>query len=173
METLGWLWFFHGGNYASSSLFHLDLSSGKITGYKYFSREDDPVGIILPVDLTSDSSGNIWFSSPRGHLVRLDLTPKVLEVPVDIKRRSCPNPLNVRSRGVLPVAILGTNDFDVCTVDPASIRLMGIAPLRSALENVATPFEPFVSKEGEFDCTDEGPDDFLDLTLKFDAQEVV
>jgi len=39
-------------------------------------------------------------------------TPTI-EVPVDIKPTSCPNPLNVKSRGVLPVAILGTADFDV------------------------------------------------------------
>src|SRR5882724_5808147 len=31
-----------------------------------------------------------------------------IEVPVDIHPQGCPNPLNVRSHGVLPVAILGT-----------------------------------------------------------------
>ena len=34
-------------------------------------------------------------------------------VPIDIKPQSCPNPLNVNSKGVLPVAILGTDTFDV------------------------------------------------------------
>jgi hypothetical protein len=70
-----------------------------------------------------------------------------LQVPVDIKLQSCPNPLNVRSAGRLPVAILGTADFDVTTVDPASIRLLDVVPLRSAFEDVATPFLPFVGKE--------------------------
>lgn len=46
----------------------------------------------------------------------------VCPVPIDIKPQSCPNPINVKSRGVLPVAILGTAEFDVTTIDPASIR---------------------------------------------------
>ena len=96
-----------------------------------------------------------------------------IEVPVDIKPTSCPNPLNVKNNGVLPVAIVGTEDFDVTTVDPASVTLVGVAPLRWSLEDVVTPFEPFLGKESEFDCTEEGPDGYLDLTLKFDVQEIV
>jgi len=89
------------------------------------------------------------------------------EVAVDIKPGSCPNPLNVTKKGVLPVAVLGSEDFDVCTVDPASVRLEGVAPIRSAYEDVATPFE------GELcDCHELGPDGYLDLTLKFDAREI-
>jgi hypothetical protein len=101
-----------------------------------------------------------------------DVVPHV-PIPVDIKPTSCPNPFNVDSRGVLPVAILGTEDFDVTMVDPASARLIGVAPLRCSLEDVVTPFEPLFGKESEFDCTEEGPDGYLDLTLKFDTQEVV
>jgi hypothetical protein len=93
--------------------------------------------------------------------------------PVDIKPTSCPNPLNVKSKGVLPIAILGTDTFDATQVDPASVRLEGVAPLRWDLEDVATPFEPFVGKEDAYDCTEEGPDGYMDLTLKFDEQEVV
>jgi N-acetylneuraminic acid mutarotase len=62
-------------------------------------------------------------------------------VHVDIKPTSCPNPLNVTSKGVLPVAILGTEDFDVNKIDVASIRLDGVAPIRSSLEDVAAPPE--------------------------------
>lgn len=95
-------------------------------------------------------------------------------VPVDIKPQSCPNPLNLNSRGVLPVAILGTDSFDVTEVDPSTVLLQGVGPLRWALEDVATPFEPFTGKEDCFeDCTTEGPDGYFDLTLKFDRQAVV
>jgi hypothetical protein len=73
----------------------------------------------------------------------------------------------------LPVAIVGTEDFDVTQVDPASVQLAGVVPLRYALEDVATPFEPFTGKEDALDCTEEGPDGYLDLTLKFDTQEIV
>jgi hypothetical protein len=95
-------------------------------------------------------------------------------VPVDIKPTSCPNPLNVKDKGVLPVAILGTEGFDVSQIDPATVGLEGVSPLRWAWEDVATPFEPFVGKEDCFaDCNEEGPDGHTDLTLKFKAQEVV
>ena len=89
---------------------------------------------------------------------------EAIEVAVDIKPQSCPNPLNVKGKGVLPVAILGTEDFDVTQIDPATIELEGESPLRWALEDVATLSE---------ECTTDGPDGYLDLTLKFDAQEIV
>ena len=96
------------------------------------------------------------------------------EVPVDIKPTSCPNPLNTKSQGVTPVAILGTADFDVALIDPATVKLEGIEPLRWDWEDVATPFEPYTGKENcDFDCHTEGPDGFLDLTLKFDTQELL
>jgi hypothetical protein len=96
-----------------------------------------------------------------------------IEVPVDIKPQSCPNPLNTNAQGVLPVAILGTATFDVTKIDVATVKLAGVSPLRSALEDVATPFVPFIGKMAPFDCTVAGPDGFLDLTLKFDNQAVV
>jgi hypothetical protein len=46
-------------------------------------------------------------------------------------------------------------------------------PLRWSIEDVATPFEPYTGKETPDDCNGLGPDGFLDLTLKFDQQEIV
>jgi len=91
-----------------------------------------------------------------------------ITVYVDIKPGSCPNPLNVKDKGVLPVAILGTEDFDVSTIDPSTIVLEGVYPLRWALEDVATPFDG-----EECECTTEGSDGFMDLTLKFNTQEII
>jgi hypothetical protein len=106
-------------------------------------------------------------------LLTLQKVAPSFPVPVDIKPQSCRNPLNVGSKGVLPVAILGTADFDVTHVDPATVELVGVSPLRWAMEDVATPYEPFVGKEDAYDCTEEGPDGYMDLTLKFKTQEVV
>jgi len=92
-----------------------------------------------------------------------------LQVFVDIKPGNCPNPLNVKSSGVLPVAILGTADLDVTTIDPTSIRLAGVEPLRNGLEDVAGP----VSDSNDCNCIEAGPDGFLDLTLKFKTQKIV
>jgi len=60
-----------------------------------------------------------------------------LTVAVDVKPGSCPNPLNLKSRGILPVAILGSEDFDIDTIDIASIRLEGVMAVRSNIEDVA------------------------------------
>lgn len=105
--------------------------------------------------------------------LELKLVVEFIGVPVDIKPRSCPNPVNVKSKGVLPAAILGTGTFDVTQVDLATVLLEGVAPLRWAFEDVATPQDPFIGKQDAFNCTTEGPDGFLDLTLKFRTQEVV
>jgi hypothetical protein len=109
----------------------------------------------------------IWFQT-----LTISLAP--VEVPVDVKPGSCPNPLNTIGRGDLPVAIMGTETLDVTTIDPASIRLEGVAPLRSDFEDVGTPFEPYVGKQDcELDCVEwEDGDGWMDLTLKFDKQEL-
>ena len=93
----------------------------------------------------------------------------VREAAIDIKPQSCPNPLNVKSKGVLPVAILGSEGFDANTVDVASIRLEGIAPIRSSYEDVAGP----IADANECECTTDGPDGYLDMTLKFMTQDIV
>ncbi|MGD9047335.1 MAG: FG-GAP repeat protein [Anaerolineae bacterium] len=96
-----------------------------------------------------------------------------VHLPADIKPGSCPNPLPLSAKGVLPVAILGFESFDTACIDPASVQLEGVAPLRWATEDVATPFEPYTGKTGAYDCTEVGPDGYVDLTIKFKAQEVV
>jgi len=96
-----------------------------------------------------------------------------IDVAVDVKPTSCRNPLNVKEKGVIPVAILGTDALDVSQIDPATVKLGNVAPLRWAMEDVATPFEPYTGKVDAFDCTIEGPDGFMDLTFKFKAQEVI
>jgi len=88
---------------------------------------------------------------------------------IDIKPQSCPNPLNVRSKGVLPVAILGTEDVNVYDINVPTLLLEGVAPIRSNYEDVATP----VMDGQECECTTEGPDGYLDLTLKFETEEIV
>jgi hypothetical protein len=79
----------------------------------------------------------------------------------------------LKSKGLVPVAVLGTDEFDVRQLDPATIVLgregieVGVQLLRWAYEDVATPFE------GELcDCHTLGPDGYLDLTLKFSAAEL-
>jgi hypothetical protein len=131
---------------------------------------------VIPDGLYSNRINNqlAWNTFPNNDIAtRIEMRCVAEPVPVDIKPGSCPNPLNVKSRGVLPVAILGTSDLDVTTIDPASIRLHGVAPLRSGFADVATPFDDSTENGDCLDCTTDGPDGFIDLTLKFDSQELV
>jgi len=111
-------------------------------------------------------------------------------LPLDIKPGSCPNPLNVKAPKVdmwvqhddnyaaakagpdghkkpkakLPVAILGTADFDITSIDPATVALEGVPALRWNIEDVSTP----VGEDAEeCECNEIGVDGFDDLTLKF------
>lgn len=114
-------------------------------------------------------------SSPGDYIrVLTEFSPgAVKEASVDIKPQSCPNPLNIDSKGVIPAAILGTANLNVTDINATSVKLEGVSPIRHAIEDVATPFEPFTGKQEKDDCTDEGPDGMDDLTLKFDRQKVV
>ena len=97
-----------------------------------------------------------------------------IPVYVDIKPGSWPNPLELKTKGVLPVAVCGTEDFDVTTIDPETIRLtlegigVGVAPLRWNYEDVATPYTGAPCSGHDL----EG-DGYLDLSLKFKAREVI
>jgi len=51
-------------------------------------------------------------------------------ISIDIKPGSSPNSINLKSKGVVPVAILGTDDFDVSDVDPDTVIFADAAPLR-------------------------------------------
>lgn len=91
-------------------------------------------------------------------------------VPFDIKPGACPNPFNRYEKGVLPVAVLGYSGLNVADIDPASLRLAGVEPIRWAVEDVATPYLPFVNKPvNKMSCNTTGPDGIRDLTVKFDA----
>ena len=96
--------------------------------------------------------------------------PSSVHVSVDIKPQSCPNPINVGAAGTLAVAILGGATFDVTTVDASSVKLSGISPLRSALEDTATPFTGALANSTS--CTTAGPDGLMDLVLLFSNPSV-
>ncbi len=96
---------------------------------------------------------------------------------IDIKPGGCENPLNIKSKGVLPAAILGWETFDVGTINFESVRLVvdgvEIKPIRTAIKDVATPPESVPTCPNL--CTDaETPHDkFDDLTMKFDTESIV
>ena len=59
-----------------------------------------------------------------------------ITVSIDIKPGSYPNSINLKSKGVVPVAILTTYDFDVRMVDPFSVLFVEAPPRRWHYEDV-------------------------------------
>ena len=68
------------------------------------------------------------------------LTPSEIILAIDVKPGSDENPVSLRSKGVIPVAVLTTDDFDATTLDGASARLgpdgAGIAHRSAHYEDV-------------------------------------
>jgi hypothetical protein len=71
-----------------------------------------------------------------------DVLAPTCEVELDLKPESCPNPFNPKSKGVYPVAILGSDALDVNSIDISTIELAGVAPIRVRVEDVTGPWTP-------------------------------
>jgi hypothetical protein len=92
-----------------------------------------------PAVLKDGSSYQMWFAGKGsgGYSIGYaTAAPPVLEVEIDIKPGSDPNSINLKSRGVVPVAVLTTDDFDATTVDPDTVLFAGASPLRWTFEDV-------------------------------------
>lgn len=122
--------------------------------------------------------GSPWLDPYLSTVFSLLTLEKITPIPyipvyVDVKPTSCPNPLNRKSKGVVPVAILGTADFDVTTIDPATVNISEVFALKWAYEDVATPYEDgFSDPLSKMDCGTGGADGYTDLVLHFDSQEI-
>ncbi len=68
-------------------------------------------------------------SSTGGGFTQCSVTLEVIEeiqVEIDIKPGSDPNCFNNNGSGVIPVAVLGSAEFDVSEIDPSSVKLAGL-----------------------------------------------
>ncbi|UCE59310.1 MAG: hypothetical protein JSU63_17935, partial [Phycisphaerales bacterium] len=112
---------------------------------------------------------------------------RVAEIPepatgvvMDVKPGSCPNPVNPRSRGVVPMAIVGGDAFDVTQIDVGTLSLRradgvggSVAPLLGppgpgiAIGDAAAP-----SFDDPCDCHGLGGDGIDDLLLKFSTADL-
>ena len=89
-------------------------------------------------------------------LVEAAAEPTEIQVTIDIKPGSDPNSINLKSKGIIPVAILSTDTFDATTVDPLSV---------SFGPNEAT------EAHGKGHIEDVNADARLDLVFHFRTQE--
>jgi len=86
------------------------------------------------------------------------IPPNGNEVEIDIKPGSDQNSINPNSRGVVPVAILGSADFDVTQIDPDTIMFTAVGDFYFDTTPVHFAFE---------DVNDDG---LLDLIAQFLTQ---
>lgn len=77
----------------------------------------------------------------------------VVDISIDIKPGANPNTINLKSKGVVPVAIMTTDEFDAVTINPETVRFAAAAGVRWTMEDV------------DFDSD-------LDLLLHFKTQEL-
>ena len=144
------------------------LDNGSMT----FIGMEDPDGIDH-IEISADG----WYATYFSNLVLIDNlrfggTPDTgsadIIVKVEIKPPNClgakipidGKSINEKSRGITPVVIVGDETYDVTEINPTTIRLQGVAPVRDAIEDASH-------------CNAEGGDGVLDLTLKFSTQELV
>ncbi len=86
-----------------------------------------------------------------------------LPVAVDIKPGSDTNPINLRSRGVVPVAILGSDSLDVRDIDQTTLLFAGAAPRARGRSGRIGSFED-VNDDGSTDLVARFPVEDLNLT---------
>ncbi len=99
---------------------------------------------------------------------------------LDIKPGSCENPLNLKSRGFVPMALLSVSDSISEMIDLTTIRLgrldgvgAAIAPHQgqpgpyTVLEDVGTP-----ALDGSCACHGDVGDGVMDVSMKFDMQKL-
>ncbi|MFC1603690.1 hypothetical protein ACFL5F_01560 [Planctomycetota bacterium] len=68
--------------------------------------------------------------------VHIFLAAPATEVIFDIKPGSDQNSINRKSKGVVPVAVFSTYNFDAGTINPASVLFAGASPVKWKLEDV-------------------------------------
>jgi len=134
---------------------------------------NDPYGVTNKARGSLDATGNWWGypSGPGGEgpgsgdkvssnviydpwlTQRACAPPPVIHVKIDIKPGSETNPINLGSKGVTPVAILSTDDFDASNVNPTTVKFADASPVRWTL------------------CDVDG-DGLLDMLLHFNTQDL-
>jgi hypothetical protein len=144
-----------------------DNSSSGITTWNFV----DPIANNT-LDVTS--SLPIYGEGDFGRALKLEcVLDEQAEVTIDIKPQSSPNCFNNNGHGVTPVAILGSETFDVTTVnietimlDGAAVAVKGKGKIMCHVEDVTGSFDPDTGQQ-----TPEypgAPDGYLDLVCQIE-----
>lgn len=169
----------------SGRLFYLDAEGDPSQIFEFQLGEPNaPLGLFV-FGFGEDEHGEIYL------LASQNLAPAgdgglvfhiVSEVPagLDIKPGSCPNAFNRGSHGVLPIALVGTADFDVTQVDRSTVRLEradGVGGQVAPNEGPPGPHSRIVDVASLFvgqecGCNHVAGDGTDDLFMKFRSDDV-
>lgn len=95
------------------------------------------------------------------------------DLAIDIHPGSCPNPLSLRAKGVLPVSINGSETFDVNEIEISTVTLEGVSPIIHSIADVSTRFDVNLEEPLDpYSCNTLEEDGFKDMILQFDYEEL-
>ena len=142
--------------------------NGVQTGFYDTWKDDQPDHYPVGKSISGNLSNLRGLASIWGENVNVyDLTftgCHYLMAVIDIKPGSDPNSINLGEQGLLPVAILGTENFDVSTVSPATINIGGFS-----LATRGSAKAPKLAYSYE----DVNGDGYMDLMAFFDVPTLV
>jgi branched-chain amino acid transport system substrate-binding protein len=104
-----------------------------------------------------------WNDLPDVHGVAI-FEYEGIAVSIDIKPGGTPNSLNIDGHGLIPVAILGSENFDVTQIDAATLEFAGLEVKVKKNGSTQCSFEDV---SGDFTVPDGAPDGYLDLVCHF------
>jgi len=83
-----------------------------------------------------NDNGDVVWQGHDGLDDEIFLVVAITKVNIDIKPGGNPNNINLKSQGVVPVAVLTTEDFDASTINADSVIFAGASPKRWKMTDV-------------------------------------
>ncbi|MBI1953017.1 MAG: hypothetical protein HYS41_02715 [Candidatus Omnitrophica bacterium] len=164
-QTTGWV-----GGALDAFLLEMDCGNGDVLSVNYHGGAADDLFMDVRVaDRRLYVAGQSKSMAQAGNLAGqsdlmlarydLELPPPILTLPIDIRPGSFPNPVNLGSKGNIPVAILSLPGFDVTAlVDRKSLTFGRTGDEKCLLEGKVKP-------------EDVNGDGLLDLVAHFDTEK--
>jgi hypothetical protein len=136
----------------------LGNGDGTFQAATFFAAGSQPVSVAV-ADLDGDTVPDLVTANFNGNdvSVLLNLSDPAVRPEIDIRPWSDTNPINPMSRGVIPVAILGSDTFGVLDVD---VTTLAFGPGGGPLAHRNGPHSEDEADE-PFDFNDDGFDDLL------------
>jgi hypothetical protein len=154
-------------NYVGNANEWITVWSGEIEPSTWQPRPFELTRIAIGSYLKGDGP---WSKSQFDNVV-FDSPDLIVALALDILPDSCPNDftVNLQGKGRLPMAILGSETFDVSTIDVDTISIGGVAfPVK------APSIMDVSARAGEGECACQmGVDGYADLVLHFSRRDVI